>query len=200
MNIEKVQVNWDDVFLSKVKRIGKWTREEEEYTSRLINDFEQGLLPPETPVFKSMRMWLASELNCCPMRISKKFKGELCIGKKRYSPSPERLKSMTDEEKEKRAIEMDRLKHKLLKVVKKPYERDVLRRRRIQKTKVLPPLPANPNCSRRKPELSPLQVISRNELKWDPLSDNTIPGYVPTLKELVGKDDSVDAIFDFGMM
>lgn len=60
-------------------RRGKWTAEEESYASRLINEFKSGLLPLTDGT--TLRNFLSKLLNCDPMRISKKFVGNNCIGK-----------------------------------------------------------------------------------------------------------------------
>ena len=60
-------------------RRGKWTPEEEAYATRLIDDFEAGLLPLENGA--TLRVYLSEKLNCDPMRISKKFTGNKCVGK-----------------------------------------------------------------------------------------------------------------------
>ena len=60
-------------------RRGKWTNEEQAYADRLIRDFEAGLLPLENGA--TLRAYLSKKLNCDPMRISKKFAGNKCLGK-----------------------------------------------------------------------------------------------------------------------
>ena len=62
-------------------RRGKWTPEEEAYVARVIQDFNSGYLraPPGT----TLRTYLSEKLNCDPMRITKKFTGDACIGKVR---------------------------------------------------------------------------------------------------------------------
>jgi len=62
-------------------RRGKWTAEEEAYSSRLITEFKLGLLPLTDGT--TLRTFLSKLLNCDPMRISKKFVGQNCIGKVR---------------------------------------------------------------------------------------------------------------------
>lgn len=75
---------------SKVKkaglRRGKWTAEEEAYANRLIYEFKLGLLPLTDGT--TLRTFLSKLLNCDPMRISKKFVGQNCIGKVRYMDDP----------------------------------------------------------------------------------------------------------------
>jgi hypothetical protein len=73
-------------------RRGKWTTEEEEYASRLIHLFKSGLLPLTDGT--TLRNFLSKLLNCDPMRISKKFVGNNCIGKQVFR---------------RRAVEMGRL-------------------------------------------------------------------------------------------
>jgi hypothetical protein len=60
-------------------RRGKWTTEEESYANRLIFEFKLGLLPLTDGT--TLRTFLSKLLNCDPMRISKKFVGQNCIGK-----------------------------------------------------------------------------------------------------------------------
>ncbi|OEU05753.1 hypothetical protein FRACYDRAFT_258386 [Fragilariopsis cylindrus CCMP1102] len=67
---------------SKKLRKGKWTIEEEEYTSRIIQYFSTGLLT--LPDGATLRSYLADKLNCDPMRITKKFTGACCLGRRAY--------------------------------------------------------------------------------------------------------------------
>lgn len=60
-------------------RRGKWTIEEEQFALRLIEEFRSGLLPLTDGT--TLRTFLSKLLNCDPMRISKKFVGDNCIGK-----------------------------------------------------------------------------------------------------------------------
>lgn len=64
-------------------RKGKWTAEEEEYTMRIIQHFRTGLLT--LPDGHTLRSYLAEKLNCDPMRITKKFSGASCLGKRVYN-------------------------------------------------------------------------------------------------------------------
>jgi hypothetical protein len=57
--------------------------EEEEYTSRIIQHFSAGLLT--LPEGATLRSYLADKLNCDPMRITKKFTGACCLGKRVYN-------------------------------------------------------------------------------------------------------------------
>mmetsp|Transcript_23759 Transcript_23759/g.23974 ORF Transcript_23759/g.23974 Transcript_23759/m.23974 type:complete len:544 (+) Transcript_23759:42-1673(+) len=65
-------------------RRGKWGPEEEAYVSEVIAHFHKGLLnlSPGT----TLRQYLSNKLNCDPMRITKKFTGEACIGKCSFLP------------------------------------------------------------------------------------------------------------------
>lgn len=67
-------------------RKGKWTAEEEEYTEQVIRDFNDGLL--NVPAGTTLRTYLSEKLNCDPMRITKKFAGSSCIGKRIFTPCP----------------------------------------------------------------------------------------------------------------
>jgi hypothetical protein len=56
--------------------------EEEEYTSRIIHYFRTGLLT--LPDGATLRSYLADKLNCDPMRITKKYAGASCLGRRVY--------------------------------------------------------------------------------------------------------------------
>jgi hypothetical protein len=62
-----------------ILRRGQWTEEEEAYSNRLIAEFKAGTLPLMDGT--TLRTFLSKVLNCDPMRISKKFVGDNCIGK-----------------------------------------------------------------------------------------------------------------------
>lgn len=69
-------------------RTGKWTREEELFTNRMISDFQDGVLE-DCEEGCTLRCYLANKLHCSPMRISKKLAG-LRMGKsvfRRKTPS-----------------------------------------------------------------------------------------------------------------
>jgi hypothetical protein len=74
------------LFLSKLKEIASFVvlkPEEEEYTMRIIQHFRTGLL--SLPDGHTLRSYLAEKLNCDPMRITKKFSGASCLGKRVYN-------------------------------------------------------------------------------------------------------------------
>ncbi|KAF0693769.1 Aste57867_15268 [Aphanomyces stellatus] len=89
-------------------RYGKWTKEEEAYTARLIHDFSAGILA-DVENGTTMRSWLSTKLRCCPMRISKKFVGEQSIGKRMFERNETRVLEMTADEKARGAAEMEGL-------------------------------------------------------------------------------------------
>jgi len=64
----------------EAKRKGKWSVEEERYAQQIIADYKQGLLALCGGA--TLRTYLASKLNCEPMRITKKFAGAACIRKR----------------------------------------------------------------------------------------------------------------------
>lgn len=66
-------------------RRGKWTVEEEAYVARVIQDFNSGFL--NAPAGTTLRSYLSEKLQCDPMRITKKFTGESCIGKRVFHPA-----------------------------------------------------------------------------------------------------------------
>ncbi|KAG5192101.1 hypothetical protein JKP88DRAFT_173844, partial [Tribonema minus] len=63
-------------------RRGKWSPEEEAYTARIIHYFNTGVL--QLPEGTTLRVFLAEKLRCDPMRITKKFTGSACLGKRVY--------------------------------------------------------------------------------------------------------------------
>jgi hypothetical protein len=67
------------------KRRGKWTIEEESYVARVIQDFNSGFL--DAPAGTTLRTYLSDKLQCDPMRITKKFTGDSCIGKRVFHPA-----------------------------------------------------------------------------------------------------------------
>jgi hypothetical protein len=66
-------------------RRGKWTAEEEAYVARVIQDFNSGYL--DAPAGTTLRTYLSEKLQCDPMRITKKFTGDACIGKRVFHPA-----------------------------------------------------------------------------------------------------------------
>lgn len=66
-------------------RRGKWTLEEEAYVARVIQDFNNGFL--DAPAGTTLRTFLSDKLSCDPMRITKKFTGDSCIGKRVFHPA-----------------------------------------------------------------------------------------------------------------
>lgn len=66
-------------------RRGKWTMEEEAYVARVIQDFNSGFL--DAPAGTTLRTYLSEKLKCDPMRITKKFTGDSCIGKRVFHPA-----------------------------------------------------------------------------------------------------------------
>ncbi len=77
-------------------RRGKWTAEEEAYANRLIQEFKAGLLPLTDGT--TLRTFLSKLLNCDPMRISKKFVGNNCIGKQVFRRRTADLNRLTPEQ------------------------------------------------------------------------------------------------------
>lgn len=73
-------------------RIGKWSREEEEYAAMLVKYFLAGCLNIPTGIF--LRSFLSTKLHCSPMRVSTKLatgtlNGAIIpkkLGQKRYFP------------------------------------------------------------------------------------------------------------------
>lgn len=72
-------------------RRGKWTLEEEAYVARVIRDFNYGYL--NAPAGTTLRTYLSEKLKCDPMRITKKFTGDACIGKRVFHPAVRSLEN-----------------------------------------------------------------------------------------------------------
>ena len=70
---------------STALRRGKWTVKEEAYVARVIQDFNSGYL--NAPAGTTLRSYLSEKLHCDPMRITKKFTGDSCIGKRVFHPA-----------------------------------------------------------------------------------------------------------------
>lgn len=68
----------------KIIRRGKWTLEEEMYAAEIIKSFIDGLLPIQYGT--TLRGYLAQQLNCDPMRISKKLVPGSIFGGVRITP------------------------------------------------------------------------------------------------------------------
>jgi hypothetical protein len=93
-------------------RRGKWTAEEEAYANRLIHEFKLGMLPLTDGT--TLRTFLSKLLNCDPMRISKKFVGQNCIGKQVFRRRPSDLDKLTEEQLEKTRRELSELERLFL--------------------------------------------------------------------------------------
>jgi len=77
----------DDPTMKKKEplRKGKWTIEEERYTNKVIEAFNSGSLKlTESDRGITLRAYLADKLGCDPMRITKKYTGASCLGKRVY--------------------------------------------------------------------------------------------------------------------
>jgi hypothetical protein len=62
-------------------RRGKWTKEEEDFTLKVVESFKAGVLPLAEGT--TLRNLLSVQLHCAPMRITKKFSKDESIGKVR---------------------------------------------------------------------------------------------------------------------
>ncbi|DBA01643.1 TPA: hypothetical protein N0F65_010294, partial [Lagenidium giganteum] len=102
-------------------RKGKWTSEESAYCDRLIEEFKKGNLPLAEGT--TLRTFLSKLLNCDPMRISKKYTGDQCIGKIIFR---RREDEMSKED-------MDTIRHELAELEKTYLEREQYNQRRREK-------------------------------------------------------------------
>eukprot|EP01032_Pedospumella_encystans_P020012 gene20012-22746_t len=81
VNEQSYVYNYDDLHLRK----GKWTVEEERYSNKVIEYFNNGILRlDEHERGITLRAYLAQKLSCDPMRITKKYTGSSCLGKRVY--------------------------------------------------------------------------------------------------------------------
>lgn len=93
-------------------RRGKWTTEEEAYANRLIGEFKNGLLPLTDGT--TLRNFLSKLLNCDPMRISKKFVGNNCIGKQVFRWRVAEINRITTDQMQQTKMELCELERRFL--------------------------------------------------------------------------------------
>ena len=93
-------------------RRGKWTAEEEAYANRLIQEFKSGLLPLTDGT--TLRTFLSKLLNCDPMRISKKFVGQKCIGKQVFRRRQADMDKLSPDEIERSRRDLAELERRFL--------------------------------------------------------------------------------------
>jgi hypothetical protein len=82
-------------------RRGKWTYEEEAYAKEIIDGFNDGSLMASPGT--TLRASLSERLHCDPMRITKKYSGDSCLGKRVFVPTNEQLSSVVVSKREKQA-------------------------------------------------------------------------------------------------
>jgi hypothetical protein len=95
--------------------------EEERYTNKVIDAFNTGVLQlPESERGVTLRAYLAEKLGCDPMRITKKYTGASCLGKRVYHAQK---KGFQPEELERASVELkvleDDFRAKLLQMNRK---------------------------------------------------------------------------------
>eukprot|EP00604_Paraphysomonas_vestita_P003909 CAMPEP_0174819028 /NCGR_PEP_ID=MMETSP1107-20130205/2013_1 /TAXON_ID=36770 /ORGANISM="Paraphysomonas vestita, Strain GFlagA" /LENGTH=631 /DNA_ID=CAMNT_0016031781 /DNA_START=119 /DNA_END=2014 /DNA_ORIENTATION=- len=93
-------------------RRGKWTIEEEAYANRLIEEFKAGMLPIADGT--TLRTFLSKLLNCDPMRISKKYVGNNCIGKQVYRQRHGDIDDIPPEKIERSRRELEELERQFI--------------------------------------------------------------------------------------
>jgi len=101
--------------MKKCIRRGKWTTEEEMYANRLIHEFKLGLLPLTDGT--TLRNFLSKLLNCDPMRISKKFVGNKCIGKQIFRRRQSDFEKLSLEQMERTRRDISELERRFLEKV-----------------------------------------------------------------------------------
>lgn len=96
--------------LGRMRGCAVWQAEEEEYTSKIIRYFNRGLL--RLPEGTTLRSYLAEQLMCDPMRITKKYSGPHCLGKRVFHPCEQ--KAATAAEMDAAAKELEVLHKRFL--------------------------------------------------------------------------------------
>lgn len=91
--------------------------EEEEYTSRIIHFFNSGLLT--LPEGYTLRSYLAEKLNCDPMRVTKKYAGAACLGRRAYHYRDRPQPTVTEIQLAK--AQLDELEHRFRMRVEEGY-------------------------------------------------------------------------------
>uniref|UniRef100_A0A7S2WTG3 Uncharacterized protein n=1 Tax=Rhizochromulina marina TaxID=1034831 RepID=A0A7S2WTG3_9STRA len=87
---------------ARFSRKGKWSEEEEQFANLLASNFKKGLI--DVPEGVTLRFFIASQLGCDPMRVSKKFHGLESLGKLVFRA--DEFKNVTPEAKQKAAEEI----------------------------------------------------------------------------------------------
>lgn len=129
-------------------RKGHWSVEEEKYAEKLVEGFFLGVLALDKGT--ALRSFLASRLNCHPMRISKKFAKQAKLGKSYYSPKGvssaflEQLKPL--EEAFHKRVQKETIVQTTALALKQnivPKEEPPLKRLKVKEEPPLSPLPSN---------------------------------------------------------
>ena len=130
-------------------RRGKWTPEEEAYANRLIQEFKSGLLPLTDGT--SPRTFLSKLLKCDPMRITKKFAGNDCIGKQVYRRWEFYFNRLTPEQILQSRAELGELERRFFKsIVQTNRAKSSGKKRKINRTEAATSEGAGVNKKRRK--------------------------------------------------
>jgi SHAQKYF class myb-like DNA-binding protein len=135
------------------RRTGRWTKEEEAYANRLIEEFTAGLLPMHDG--RMLRMFLAKALNCDPMRISKKFVGNSAIGKQVYKRAQDKIDLLTTHELQQKITDIAALESAFESANKEQSERQILRKA------VLYPSQREGNLGDKQKRTDSFQVVKR---------------------------------------
>jgi hypothetical protein len=88
-------------------RAGIWSESEYAYAILLANCFKAGLFGDVAPG-SSLRQWLALQLNCDVMRVSKKFRKSKVLSPHRYSINWEKLRLMTASDKDTISLKLEK--------------------------------------------------------------------------------------------
>jgi len=109
-------------------RRGKWTRAEEAYALKLIEEFHAGHLPLKEGT--TLRAFLSGVLRCQPMRVSKKFVGDWAVGRRAFRRANGATRSA--EESAKKMTEIKTLEDAFLASLKREKAKKVAKQRVVR--------------------------------------------------------------------
>lgn len=151
LHLPKLKTANGTMMMKQVEKLrkGHWSLEEEKYAEKLVEGFFLGVLALDKGT--ALRSFLASRLNCHPMRISKKFAKQAKLGKSYYSPKGvsssflEQLRPL--EEAFYKRVEKETIVQTTALALKQNInvlkEEPVLKRLKVKEEPPLSPLPSN---------------------------------------------------------
>ena len=119
----KQDVRESAVIADTEPRRGKWSDEEEQYASYLVQCFRFGTLPLHEGA--TLRTTLAEQLHCTPMRITKKYNKDASIGKQVYKRDFSKTAAEWRVERDEALRELRRLRYVFVESIKKRNQIDL---------------------------------------------------------------------------